>query len=53
MCEFARLPKKVVQAPQKLSTEKLGADGGEYIYGRSIWIRDRFGFPPQEAPVRS
>ena len=24
MCEFARLPKKVVQAPGKLSTEKAG-----------------------------
>eukprot|EP00435_Cladocopium_sp_Y103_P003413 s4476_g1.t1 len=51
MCEFARLPRRIVQSPNKLSTEKLGTDGAEYIYGRSIWVRDRFGFPPEEAAV--
>jgi len=48
MCEFARLPRRIVQSPNKLSTEKLSSSGAEYIYGRSIWIRDRFGFPPEE-----
>lgn len=50
MCESARLPKKIVQSPNQLPTDKLegSSDGGEYVYGRSIWVRDRFGMPPDE-----
>ncbi|CAE8637080.1 unnamed protein product [Polarella glacialis] len=48
MCEYSRLPTKILQSSSQLSTEKLASQGGDYVGGRSIWIRDRFGFPPDE-----
>eukprot|EP00931_Biecheleriopsis_adriatica_P047865 TRINITY_DN27623_c0_g1_i1.p1 TRINITY_DN27623_c0_g1~~TRINITY_DN27623_c0_g1_i1.p1 ORF type:complete len:1920 (-),score=347.57 TRINITY_DN27623_c0_g1_i1:48-5807(-) len=47
MCEFSRLPSQIIQSATQLNPEKLGHDG-ESVYGRSIWIRDRFGMPPTE-----
>lgn len=47
LCESARLPWKLIQHSQPLPTDRLvGQD--EVVQGRSIWIRDRFGFPPDE-----
>lgn len=46
LCESTRLPASIIQTADTNKHSELG--DGEAIIGRNIWIRDRFGFPPDE-----
>ena len=43
LCDFARLPSKILQSASR-PTSQFPDSGSEVVFGRSIWIRDRFGF---------
>lgn len=47
LCEASRLPSRIIQSPDKATLDS-GSDGKDVVQGRSIWFRDRFGFPPDE-----
>jgi len=47
MCQSTQLPMKIVQTSQPWPTDRLDSKD-ELVAGRSVWIRDRFGFPPHE-----
>lgn len=46
LCESTRLPSTLIQTKDSHRHEEIG--DGEAVIGRNIWIRDRFGFPPDE-----
>eukprot|EP00929_Paragymnodinium_shiwhaense_P103616 TRINITY_DN67243_c0_g1_i1.p1 TRINITY_DN67243_c0_g1~~TRINITY_DN67243_c0_g1_i1.p1 ORF type:complete len:2048 (-),score=333.28 TRINITY_DN67243_c0_g1_i1:102-6245(-) len=46
LCAATRLPVKIVQAADGRAWKEHV--NGQLIVGRSIWVRDRFGFPPHE-----
>lgn len=47
LCEFTNLPVRIVQTANPGSHPKA-KENVQLVAGRTIWIRDRFGFPPQE-----
>jgi len=47
LCEFSRLPVRIVQTPSPKTNEKA-KENVQLVVGRTVWIRDRFGFPPDE-----
>jgi hypothetical protein len=47
LCESTRLPQRIVQTAQPATNAKA-KDNLQIVSGRTIWIRDRFGFPPEE-----
>lgn len=46
MCQATRLPSKIIQA--KETSAWNGHFEGEIVVARSVWLRDRFSFPPNE-----
>jgi hypothetical protein len=47
LCEYSRLPTKIMQVKDMRENSKW-KDESQTVYGRTIWVRDRFGFPPDE-----